>query len=100
MVSMLSILLKPPADILTELGQRAKIARLALKWTRKTLSERSGVPEATIKRFESSGLLGTAALIDIATALDMIQGFERLFEPKPIRSIDDIQNKKRKRGSL
>lgn len=96
---MLSILLKPPSDILTELGQRAKEARLALRWTRKTLAERSGTPEATIKRFETTGLIGTAALIDLAIALDMLNGFEILFSPKPIKSVNDIA-RKRKRGTV
>ena len=96
---MLSILIKPPSEILVELGQRAKDARLALGWTRKTLAERSGVPEATIKRFETTGLIGTAALIDVAIALDMLGEFKNLFSPKPIQSVNDIA-KKRKRGSV
>ncbi len=93
---MLSILVKPPADILIELGQRAKDARLALGWTRKTLAERSCVPEATIKRFETKGLVGTAALIDLAIALDMLSGFESLFAPKPIRSVAEVARKRRR----
>lgn len=97
---MLSILIKPPADILIDLGQRAKEARLALGLTRKTLGERSGVPEATIKRFETTGLIGTAALIDLANALDMLQGLDSLFEPKPLRSTREIASSKRKRGTL
>lgn len=97
---MLSIMFKPPAVILSTLGDRAKAARLALGWTRRTLSIKSGVPEATIKRFESTGLIGTAALIDIATALDMLVAFEALFFPKPIQSIADIEVKRRKRGSV
>lgn len=97
MDNMLSVLIKPPADILLELGQRAKEARLALGWTRKTLAERSGVPEATIKRFEAKGLVGTAALIDLAIALDMLPGFESLFSPKPVRSVAEVA-RKRKRG--
>ena len=96
---MLSILFKPPADILVEIGNRAKDARLALGWTRRTLSDKSGIPESTIKRFEHTGLIGTAALIDIAIALDMFDSFEALFSPKPLQSIAQITARKRKRGS-
>jgi transcriptional regulator with XRE-family HTH domain len=94
---MLSIMLLPPADILAAIGQRAKDARLALGLTRKTLAERSGVPEPTIKRFETTGYIGTAAMVQIAIALDMAMDLEGLFFPKPIRSVKDI-SKKRQRG--
>lgn len=96
---MLSMLIKPPAVILRELGGRAKAARLALGWTRKTLAARSGVPESTIKRFETTGLIGTSALIDLALALDRLVGFDELFAPKPIASISELRGAPRKRGS-
>lgn len=96
---MLSIGFKSPEAILSELGQRAKAARLALGWTRKTLAERSGVPESTIKRFESSGQIGTAALVALAQALDMLAGLEPLFAPKPLQSLAEIVVKPRQRGS-
>lgn len=96
---MLSVIFKPPSDLLVEIGERAKDARLVLGWTRRTLSVRSGIPESTIKRFEHTGLIGTAALIDIAIALDMFDGFEELFSPKPLQSITQITTRKRKRGS-
>ena len=97
---MLSISIKAPADILTDLGRRAKEARLALGWTRGTLAERSGVPEATIKRFETCGQIGTAALVDLAIALDGVVAFEHLFAPMPIQSVSEITHRKRKRGSI
>ncbi len=97
---MLSILLKSPLEILKDLGARAKDARLALGLTRKTLSVRSGVPEPTIKRFETTGLIGTEALVNIAMALDMALGLDCLFEAKPIQSIEEALSKKRRRGIL
>jgi len=99
MANMLSILFKPPADILEEIGGRAKSARLLLGLTRKTLAVKSGVPESTIKRFELTGQIGTAALIDIAIALDMSDGLEALFAPRPVRSIAEVTARQRKRGS-
>lgn len=100
MVRMLSIAFKSPSAILEDLGSRAKAARLALGWTRNTLAVKSGVPESTIKRFETTGQIGTAALVDIAIALDMLGGVDLLFAPKPIQSIAEVTAKKRKRGSL
>ena len=97
---MLSIDFKSPSAILDDLGDRVKATRLALGWTRNTLAVKSGVPESTLKRFETTGQIGTAALVDIAIALDMLDGVDRLFSPKPIQSIAEVTAKKRKRGSL
>lgn len=99
MDTMLSNIFKSPASIIEALGTRAKAARLALGWTRKTLSVRSDVPEPTIKRFEQTGNIGTAALISIAVALDGVNEIELLFAPKPIHSIGDVTARKRTRGS-
>ncbi|WP_336900003.1 hypothetical protein [Rhodoferax sp.] len=100
MDNMLSILFKSPSDILEELGERAKTARLVLGWTRKTLAMKSGIPEPTIKRFELTGQIGTAALLHIALALDMVEGLESLFAPKPLNSMAEVTAKTRKRGHL
>jgi transcriptional regulator with XRE-family HTH domain len=97
---MLSIIIKSPAEILIDTGSRAKAARLALGWTRKTLSVRSGVPEPTIKRFETTGLIGTQAMVNIALALDMSAGLDSLFEAKPIQSISEAMTSNRRRGFL
>lgn len=94
---MLTILFKTPLEITQDLGLRAKEARLAEGFTRETLAERSGVPASTIKRFETTGEIGTAAMIDIAIALGMTEGIEKLFEEKPIVNIHKIPPK-RKRG--
>ena len=97
---MFSILLKSPSEIVKAIGERAKDARLALGFTRKTLAVRSGVPEPTIKRFETTGLIGTEALVNIAMALDMTLGLDSLFEAKPVQTIEQAMSKKRRRGTL
>ncbi len=71
-----------------------------LGWTRKTLAARSGVAESTIKRFELTGHIGTAALVQLAMALDMLDGLGTLFAPPPVQSIAQVTAKKRQRGSL
>lgn len=96
---MLSILIKTPVEILKEVGERAKAARLDLGFTRKTLSVRSGVPEPTIKRFETTGQIGTRALVSIAMALDRAMDLEKLFEETHVSYIDETSSNKRKRGT-
>ena len=65
---------------------------------RKTLAEKAGVSESTIKRFEATGLVTLEALILIATALDELNAVTRLFKPEQPSSLDELKNARRKRG--
>ena len=95
---MLANLFQSPDDILVNLGNRAKAARLKENLSRETLAIKSGVAHASIKRFETTGLIGTAAMLRIAFALGMDEHFNVLFEPKPFQSIEEVGLAKRKRG--
>lgn len=95
---MLAINFTPPEQILIDLGTRAKEARLRLNMSRKTLSDRSGVPESSIKRFEATGLIGTASFVDILIALDRVEEFDALFVNAAIPTIRELDRKKRQRG--
>lgn len=97
---MLSIAFESPEAIRSAIGQRAKAARLVLGWTRKTLAARSGVAESTIKRFELTGHIGTAALVQIAMALGMLESLGTLFAPQAIQTIAQVTAPPRQRGSL
>jgi transcriptional regulator with XRE-family HTH domain len=96
--NMLSIKLLPPDLILRNLGRRARERRLQENLSRKTLASKSGVPEATIKRFELLGRIGTESLLLLAIALDCPDDVDSLFEPRPIRSIADVHPERRRRG--
>lgn len=95
---MLAINFKSQEQVLIELGARAKKVRLSLNMSRKTLSERSGVPDSSIKRFETSGLIGSASLIDVLIALDRISDLEFIFAEIAVPSIRELDQKKRQRG--
>lgn len=95
---MLSINFKPPEQILSELGHRAKQARLGLNLSRQSLAERSGVPASTIKRFETSGLIGSASLVDILFALDRLDELGQLFGAVDVPTIAQLDQAQRKRG--
>ena len=91
---------KLPESLLTDIASRAKAMRLAAKLTRRTLAFKSGVAEANIKRFETTGQISFHSLLKIAFALECMAEFERLFNEKPPQSIDDLQTKTRQRGNL
>ncbi|PRA32037.1 helix-turn-helix domain-containing protein [Pseudomonas poae] len=91
-------LLSSPAEIAREVGENAKARRLSKNLSRKTLAEKSGISESTIKRFELTGVVTLQALILIATALDELAGVTHLFKSESPNSYDELKNAKRKRG--
>ena len=84
--------------LLLRLGERARLARLAVELSRRALSGKSGVPESTIKRFELSGEIGTSALLSILITLGISPQLEDLFAPQEPRTIADLAVRTRIRG--
>ena len=95
---MIPVKLLPPALILRNLGQRARERRLEENLSRKTLAEKAGLSEETIKLFERTGRICMESLFLLAIALDCVDEFDLLFKPRPIRTLADVQQRKRRRG--
>jgi transcriptional regulator with XRE-family HTH domain len=87
-----------PEDLARQLGGRSRALRLAANLTRETLSERSGVPPSTIRKFEVTGIIGLIGLVHLADALDCLDDFSKLFPPKVAVTIDEFVAPTRKRG--
>lgn len=87
-----------PEDLARQLGERARACRLAANLTRRTLAERSGVPESTIRKFEVTGLIGLLGLLQLADALACMDDFGKLFPPKTAVTIDEFIAPTRQRG--
>lgn len=94
------IVFRTPESLLATIATQAKAQRLAANLTRRTLAEKSGVAEASIKRFETTGQISLHSLLKLAFALDCMDGFNRLFAEKPPQSIAALQTKPRQRGNL
>jgi transcriptional regulator with XRE-family HTH domain len=88
---MLSLTVSPlaPSHLLLRLGQRARQRRLA---------QRSGVAASTIKRFETTGELGTQALLMLLMALGDAQTVEQLFPAPPPTHLAQLTAPQRQRG--
>jgi transcriptional regulator with XRE-family HTH domain len=69
---------------------RFKRIRKAKGITIKELSERSGVPYSTIRRFESSGELSFVALVKIASAINEDGQIDSLFADYIPASIEEV----------
>lgn len=81
------------------IAQRAKDRRLALNLSRKTLAERSGVTEASLKRFELTGDISMDSLLRLALAMECLSDFETLFPGyQSLQSLDEICKPARQRG--
>lgn len=81
-----------------QVARRARAMRLAANLSRKTLAAKSGVTEASIKRFEQSGEIAFVSLLKIAHVLGDLAVFEHAFTPREFVTLDDIVAKPRSRG--
>lgn len=86
------------------LAGRIRALRLLRSWTQATLARRAGVTAASYRRFETTGRASLELVLKVANALARLDEFERLFEPPPARSIEELEQRAaqpaRKRGSV
>ncbi len=95
---MISIEYKTQAEILQDIGARAKSARLRENMSRKTLAEKAGVSEASLKRFEITGHISLSSLVQLLTSLDRLSELDELLAEKTPQSIRELDDKNRQRG--
>ncbi|PCI38492.1 MAG: DNA-binding protein [Thiotrichales bacterium] len=91
-----------PQEMALRIAHLAQAKRLAINFSQKTLSERSGVSFGVIKKFERTGKISLESLLKIALALDALSEFNELFKASDnLNSLDALlQEKTRKRGRL
>ena len=95
--------LHTPDEVARLLAQRMKELRLARKWKRSSLAERSGVSEASLKRFEQTGQVSLESFLKLAFTLDRLDELTQILIPPPATSIKELerqQRRKPKRGSV
>jgi transcriptional regulator with XRE-family HTH domain len=92
--NMLDINLKTPKDVRAAIAAQAKEKRLALNLSQKELAELSGVSLGSLKRFETTGLVSLASLLEIALVLKCLADFDALFKTEGITSLFAPEKKK------
>jgi transcriptional regulator with XRE-family HTH domain len=95
---MISIEYKTQTEILQDIGARAKSARLRENMSRKTLADKAGVAEASLKRFETTGHISLSSLVQVLTALDRLSELDELLAEQAPLSIRELDATKRQRG--
>ena len=94
----MSLSILPAKAILRQLGSRVQQLRLRRGLTRAAFSALCGVPEATIKRFESTGEIGTKAMVNIFMSLDVVEQFAGLAKAIEPATMDEVLQQRRQRG--
>ena len=93
-----------PSEVSRMLASRARGLRLQYRMKQATLSEKSGVPAISIRRFESTGNISLTSLLKIAGALNCLDGFLGLFPPLEAGTMAELEKlegkKPRVRGTI
>lgn len=84
------MLLETPGEMAENVGKRFRKTRMAKKITMKTLSEKSGVPYSTLRRFESSGEISFLSLVKITSAIGEDNQITNLFAESVPASIEEV----------
>jgi transcriptional regulator with XRE-family HTH domain len=91
-----------PPEIARKISLRVRDLRLAKNLTQEALAKRSGVSLGSLKRFESSYEISLKHLLQLALALDALDGFHNLLRPGKYDNLDQViqttKKKTRKRG--
>lgn len=87
-------------QILLELGERLKLARIRAGMTQNQLAEQSGVAKSTVERAERGESIQIQSLIKLLRALNCIGGLETLLpntEATPLENVNQVAGKQRVR---
>ncbi len=74
-----------------EIAKRFVAIRKSKKVTQKRMSVLSGVPYATIRRFEKTGDISFASFVKLAMGLQLYEDLDSLFQQRKVyRSIEEV----------
>ncbi|QXP73152.1 helix-turn-helix transcriptional regulator [Tenacibaculum sp. AHE15PA] len=83
---------KSPKEIMILLSKRTRVLRKQEKMSQKELSERSGVSYASVRKFESTGVISLESLLKICEALKRLTDFESILLPSDMKRKKELFN--------
>lgn len=92
------MLLKTPQEMALETAHRFRLLRVSKKITIRSLSDDSGVPYSTIRRFESKGEISFVALVKLASVLGEDEQIDSLFSRTTPNSIEEVIRENRRKA--
>jgi transcriptional regulator with XRE-family HTH domain len=84
-------------ELLTELGQRLRDARLERNLSQEELAERAGIGRITLQRMEAGRSPSLVNFVGVLRALDLLGGLERLLPAPAPSPIDQLERRGRRR---
>ena len=79
-----------PKEIMILLSKKTIALRKQERLSQKELSERSGVAYASIRKFESTGIISLESLLKICEALKRLTDFESILLPNDMKQKKDL----------
>ena len=79
-----------PKEMMILLSKKIIALRKQEKMSRSELSERSGVAYASIRKFESTGIISLESLLKICEALKRLTDFESILLPSDMQRKKDL----------
>jgi transcriptional regulator with XRE-family HTH domain len=83
---------KSPKEIMLLLSKNVIVLRKQEKMSQKELSERSGVAYASIRKFESTGIISLESLLKICETIKRLTDFESILQQNDIKRKKDLFN--------
>lgn len=104
MLSLLEVLTERDSDSIgRQIADDFRRRRIEKNITRRQLSDRSGISQSNITRFEQKGLISLKNLIELAISLGYTSEIKRLFSEPKYRTMDELiainRNSKKKKAS-
>ena len=84
------MILQTPYEMAVDAAKRFRDLRKSKNITIKELSDRSGVPYSTLRRFESTGEISFMSLVKIVSALGEDREITGLFNDVTPKSIEEV----------
>jgi len=90
--AMIDIINDSPAAKMLQIAEQVKQRRLEKNLSQASLAKRADMPLPTYRVFEKSGKVSMRGLLQIAFALDCVDGFNELFKKQQYASLDEVLN--------
>jgi hypothetical protein len=89
-----------PVELARRLADRVKALRLTRGWSQKETALRTGIPLATYRYFERTGLIALVRFVRLLDVLGVAEELESLGASglRPATSIDELMKPTRQRG--
>ena len=83
---------RSPKEVMLLLSKNIITLRKQMKMSQKELSERSGVAYASVRKFESTGIISLESLLKVCEALKRLTDFESILRPSDMKRKKDLFN--------